>query len=86
MPGLQKPGAIASIRSLALFMLFGSAPVVLVITLLALVYLAFLELRKRPLSRQARLAWLLFVFLTHALGYLALLAYLHLYLPRREPS
>ena len=78
---------IASILpTLALFMLFGSAPVVLVITLLALVYLSFLELRKRPLPRMVKLAWLLFVFLTHAFGFLALLAYLHLYLPRREPT
>ena len=62
-------------------MLFGSAPVVLVITLLALVYLSFLELRKRPLPRMVKLAWLLFVFLTHAFGFLALLAYLHLLPP-----
>ena len=68
-------------------MLLGSAPVVLVITLLAMVYLAYLELRKRPsFSARGKLAWLLFVFLTHALGFLALLAYLHLYLPRREPT
>lgn len=66
-------------------MLFGSAPLLLVVTLLAMVYLSFLELRRRPWRRTVKLAWLLFVFLTHAFGFLALLAYLHLY-PRREPS
>jgi hypothetical protein len=66
-------------------MLLGGAPVVLVITLLAMVYLAFLEVRKRPFSARGKLAWLLFVFLTHALGFLILLGYVHLY-PRRDPA
>jgi hypothetical protein len=60
---------------LILFVLFGSTPLVLVITLAAMLYLSWIELRKLPLQRMAKLAWLLFVFLTHAFGFLALLGY-----------
>ena len=56
-------------------MLFGRTPLLLVITLAASLYLSWLELRKLPLQRMAKLAWMLFVFLTHALGFLALLGY-----------
>lgn len=66
-----------------LFLLFHGAPLVLVITLAAMLYLSAMELRKRPWRRVVKLWWLLLVFLTHALGFLALLAYLHL---RKEPA
>ena len=56
-------------------MLLGATPVILVITLAASLYLSWLELRKLPLQRMAKLAWMLFVFLTHALGFLVLLGY-----------
>jgi hypothetical protein len=60
---------------LVLFLLFGSTPLVLVVTLAAMLYLSWLELRKLSIQRTAKLAWLLFVFLTHAFGFLALLGY-----------
>jgi hypothetical protein len=60
---------------LILFVLFGSTPVVLVITLLAMLYLSWMELRKLPIQRMAKLAWMLGIFLTHAFGFLALLGY-----------
>ena len=59
-------------------MLFNGAPLLLVITLVVMLYLSFLELRKRPMRRIVKLWWLLLVFLLHAAGFLALLAYLHL--------
>lgn len=61
-----------------LFLLFDSAPLVLVLTLAAMLYLSYLELRKRPWRRVVKLWWLLLVFLTSAFGFLALLAYLQL--------
>jgi len=63
---------------LILFLLFDSAPLVLVLTLAAMLYLSYLELRKRPWRRVVKLWWLLLVFLTSAFGFLALLAYLQL--------
>lgn len=66
------------IGTLILFVLFKGAPLVLVLTLAAMLYLSYLELRKRPFRRAVKLWWLLLVFLTHAFGFLALLAYVHL--------
>jgi hypothetical protein len=63
---------------LVLFLLFDSAPLVLVITLVVMLYLSAMELRKRPWRRVVKLWWLLLVFLTSAAGFLALLAYLQL--------
>ena len=60
---------------MVLFVIFDSTPLVLVITLAAMLYLSWLELRKLPLQRMAKLAWMLGVFLTHAFGFLALLGY-----------
>jgi hypothetical protein len=60
---------------LILFVLFDSTPLILVVTLLAMLYLSWLELRKLPLQRMAKLAWMLGVFLTHAFGFLVLLGY-----------
>jgi hypothetical protein len=60
---------------LILFLIFGSTPLVLVITLAAMLYLSWIELRKLPIQRMAKLAWMLGIFLTHAFGFLALLGY-----------
>ena len=85
-PGERRPGPLASIpRTLALFMLFGSAPLLLVVTPARDGLPVVPRAAAPPVAAQVKLAWLLFVFLTHAFGFLALLAYLHLY-ARREPS
>lgn len=63
---------------MVLFLLFHSAPLVLVLTLAVMLYLSAMELRKRPWRRVVKLWWLLLVFLTSAFGFLALLAYVHL--------
>jgi uncharacterized RDD family membrane protein YckC len=55
-----------------LFMLIDGAPLVLVVTLIALLYLTWLELHSMPVRRKVKLWWYLLVFLTHAFGYLAL--------------
>lgn len=64
---------------MVLFLLFHSAPFVLVLTLAVMLYLSAMELRKRPWRRIVKLWWLLLVFLTSAFGFLALLAYLQLH-------
>ncbi len=54
------------------FLLVGEAPAVLALTLLVLVYLAYIEVRKLPVSRRAKLWWVLLVLLVHFPAYLAL--------------
>ena len=60
---------------MALFLLFGEVPLVLLATLLVALYLTWIELRPLPLSRSWQLWWLLLVLLTHFVGYLALRVY-----------
>jgi hypothetical protein len=55
-----------------LFLLVGRAPAVLALTLLVLVYLAFIEVRKLPVRRTVKLWWVLLVLLLHFPAYLAL--------------
>jgi hypothetical protein len=55
-----------------LFLLVGRAPAILALTLAVLVYLAFIEVRKLPASRTAKLWWVLLVLLVHFPAYLAL--------------
>ena len=53
-------------------LLVGQAPAILALTLLVLVYLAFIEVRKLPVRRTVKLWWVLLVFLVHFPAYLAL--------------
>ena len=60
---------------MALFLLFGEVPMVLLATLVVGLYLTVIELRPLPLSRSWKLWWFLLVLLTHFIGYLALRVY-----------
>ena len=56
-----------------LFLLFDAAPDILWLSLVGLVYLAWIEVRREPeLLPQAKLWWCLLVFLTNVPGYVAL--------------
>ena len=55
------------------FLLFDNVPDILWLSLLGLVYLAWIELRGEPdLLAQVKLWWCLLVFLTNVPGYVAL--------------
>lgn len=55
-----------------LFLLFDSVPDILWLSLVGLVYLAWIEVRKEPETPQVKLWWCLLVLLTNVLGYVAL--------------
>jgi hypothetical protein len=55
-----------------IFMLLGSYPWVLLLTWAIALYLTFIEARQQRFDRLHTLWWMLLVFLTHFLGYLAL--------------
>jgi hypothetical protein len=67
---------------MALFLLFGEVPLVLLATLVVALYLTWVELRPLSLSRSWKLWWFLLVLLTHFIGYLAL----RIYVARRRPA
>ena len=54
------------------FLILGYTPVILLVCLIGLVYLAWAELRNEDLDQQVKLWWVLLVLLTHVPGYLAL--------------
>jgi hypothetical protein len=55
-----------------LFTLLGRTPSILLFSLLGLVYLTWLELRREDLQPQIKLWWGLLVLLTHVPGYAAM--------------
>jgi len=55
-----------------IFLLLGSYPWVLLLTWLVALYLTFVETREQRLDFMHTLWWMLLVFLTHFVGYLAL--------------
>jgi hypothetical protein len=56
-----------------LFLLFDSVPDILWLSLVGLAYLAWIEVRREPeLLPQAKLWWVLLVFLTNIPGYVGL--------------
>jgi hypothetical protein len=55
-----------------LFWLLGFYPIVLLLTWLICFYLTFIEARQQRLDGLRTLWWMLLVFFTHFLGYLAL--------------
>lgn len=55
-----------------LFVLLGHTPVVLLVCLLGLLYLAWVDLRGEPLEPLVQLWWILLVFLFNVVGYAAL--------------
>jgi hypothetical protein len=58
-----------------LFWLLGVYPIVLLLTWAISLYLTFIEARQQRLDGLRTLWWMLLVFLTHFLGYLALRAW-----------
>ena len=55
------------------FLLFDRVPTILWLSLVGLVYLAWVEIRREPeLQAQVKLWWCLLVFLTNIPGYVAL--------------
>jgi len=55
-----------------IFLLLGLYPWVLLLTWAIALYLTLIEARQQHLDRMVTLWWMLLVFLTHFLGYLAL--------------
>jgi hypothetical protein len=55
-----------------IFLLLGFYPYVLLLTWAVAFYLTFIETRQQHLDRLHTLWWMLLVFLTHFVGYLAL--------------
>ena len=55
-----------------IFLLLGVYPWVLLLTWAVALYLTLMEARQQRLDRMLTLWWMLLVFLTHFLGYLAL--------------
>jgi hypothetical protein len=58
-----------------IFWLLGAYPIVLLLTWALSFYLTIVETREQRLDAMRTLWWLLLVFFTHFLGYLALRAY-----------
>ena len=58
-----------------IFWLLGFYPMVLLLTWAVTFYLTFVEARQQRLDRVHTLWWLLLVFFTHFVGYLALRAF-----------
>lgn len=54
------------------FLILGYIPLLLLVTLLGLIYLTWVELRREEIEPQVKLWWGLLVLLTHVAGYLAL--------------
>ena len=55
-----------------LFVILGHVPIVLLVCLLGLLYLAWVDLRNEGLEPIVQLWWYLLVFMTNLLGYVAL--------------
>ena len=65
-----------------LFVILGHVPLILALAQMAMVYLAWIDVRREPdLSFEVQLWWCLLVFLFNVLGYLALRVWLT---PRRR--
>lgn len=60
---------------MALFLLFGEAPLILLFTLALALYLTVIELRELRPNWKWWMWWLSFVLLTHFVGYLILRGY-----------
>jgi hypothetical protein len=59
------------------FLIMGGLPWVIVLTLVLALYLTVIELRELDLHYTRWIWWLLLVFMTHFVGYLALRVYAH---------
>ncbi len=57
---------------MVLFVILGSTPLILLVCLIGLLYLAWVDLRHEELEPLVKLWWYLLVLLTHVFGYLAL--------------
>ena len=53
-----------------LFVLIQSVPLVLLVPLVIALYLVWVDIKDEPVDFQVKAWWFLFVFLTHAPGYL----------------
>jgi small-conductance mechanosensitive channel len=73
------PGAragYAPAQTVIVFVILGHVPLVLLVCLFGLLYLAWLDLRGEDLQPQVALWWYLLVLLTHVAGYAALRVWL----------
>jgi hypothetical protein len=57
---------------MVVFVILGQTPVILLVCLLGLLYLAWVDLRHEELEPTVKLWWYLLVLLTHVPGYIAL--------------
>ena len=67
-----------------IFLVLGVYPWVLLLTWALALYLTLVETREQHLDRMLTLWWMLLVFLTHFLGYLALRGWV--FFRRRAPA
>jgi hypothetical protein len=67
-----RPTLTETTQPMLIFLVLGFYPWVLILTWLVALYLTFVETREQHLDRRHTLWWMLLVFLTHFLGYLAL--------------
>ena len=68
-------GLVKTSASVLIFWLLGLYPMVLLLTWAVCFYLTFIEARQQRLDGLRTLWWMLLVFFTHFLGYLALRGY-----------
>ena len=69
------PDLVKTRASVLIFWLLGLYPMVLLLTWAVCFYLTFIEARQQRLDAMRTLWWMLLVFFTHFLGYLALRGY-----------
>lgn len=70
-----EPDLVETRASVLIFWLLGFYPMVLLLTWAVAFYLTFIEAREQRLDAMRTLWWMLLVFFTHFVGYLALRGY-----------
>jgi hypothetical protein len=73
------PDLVETRATVLIFWLLGYYPMVLLLTWAVSLYLTFIETRQQRLDAMRTLWWMLLVFLTHFIGYLALRGYVFFY-------
>ena len=71
----ERPGSQRLTDRVLIFLLLGFYPWVLLLTWVVALYLTFIEARQQHLDGLRTLWWMLLVFMTHFVGYLALRAW-----------
>ena len=75
----HEPDLVETRAGVLIFWLLGLYPMVLLLTWAVCFYLTFIEARQQRLDAMRTLWWMLLVFFTHFIGYLALRGYVFFY-------